>query len=77
MLDAQQPARAMTPVARLAHVTCEFDYYYTGPPDLPAHDDDVRAQIKQLIIAGLWRGGLSNFPLVTVTLRPLETPSHG
>lgn len=57
---------------RLAHVTCEFDYYYTGPQDLPDMEPDVRAQITKVIAAGLWRSALTNFPQITVTLVPLS-----
>ena len=55
---------------RLAHVTCQFDYPL---PDNGRDDHGLVEAVRQIVVAGLWRSALSNFPEVVVTLEPLPS----
>lgn len=60
---------------RLAHVVAEFDYPYGTPDGPPESDQAVIDAIHRIIVSGLWRSALSDFPTITVTLKdiPKET----
>ena len=54
---------------RLAHVVAEFDYPFGNTDRLD--DRGVVDAIKRIVVAGLWRSALSDYPDVRVILQPL------
>ena len=54
---------------RLAHVVVEFDYQF-GNTDQFDERGIVEA-IKRIVVGGLWRSALTDFPDIRVTLQPL------